>query len=182
MEIMIVGKKHFYDHTSVIYKLISKDKKQVYMRVDQTNFRNEHRYVVMVYIYNLYKYFIEQNNIIFDENIYISEEEHIKEKYDRAVSLFNNSFESPVLIPVVSGWLDKILIKNLFFNNIYNEKLMVSFVNGITRTQWLLKNNFTVCPIETDFDSANLLQKYFGIHDNKIYSVKDLMKDITIEV
>ena len=178
MEIMIVGKKH---HTSIVYKLISKDKKQVYMRVDQTNFRNEYRYVVMVYIYNLYKYFIEQNNIIFDGNIYISEEEDIK-RYDRAISLFNNSFESPVLIPVVSGYLDKILVKNLLFNNIYNEKLIVKFVDGITRTQWLLKNNFTVYPIETDFDSANLLQKYFGIHDNKIYSVKDLMKVITIEV
>lgn len=176
MEITKVGIIELYNTKSVAYKLLN-DNSEVYMRIDETNYENENRFIVIIDINSFYKYWVAQNGGEFTGKVFISDEEHIKRKYDNAMSGFKAGVENPVPAPEVSAHIEHIKKNKVFSKDILIEKLKIGFINGITRTQWLINNGYKFCPIETNQDSAYLLHKYFGLKGTGIYTVKEIMKE-----
>jgi hypothetical protein len=51
----------------------------------------------------------------------------------------------------------------------------ISFINGITRTMWLIANGFTVFPVECDLRSANVVQRLIAAGGTFCITVEDLL-------
>ena len=175
MGIIEKGIRTIYGTTCFVYELTS-NKRSVFMRIDKTPYENENRYIILIDLKKIYKYYDDQDNGKFTRAASISEEEYFRREYNYTEDEFKRSMEIPVSLPEVSAYIDEFKIKKLFKKPQIIKKLKIGFIDGITRTQWLFNNGFDIYPVETDDESAHLLHEHFGIKGTKIYTVEKLLE------
>jgi hypothetical protein len=131
-----IGIRNIYGHKSFVYKLFLK-KSYVFMRINETPYYNSERYIVIVDSKKFYKEWTGQT--IEQCRIY---EKWEQRKYDDAIDGFSRGIDNPVPLAEVE-YLSEI-----------------SFLNGITRTKWLIMNGANCFPLECSRKSAkNIFQK-----------------------
>jgi len=146
-----IGIRNINDHGSIIYKIFLKQS-SVFMRADVTAHKNSNRYIVIVDASKFYKEWtgedIRQCGI----------DELERKKYAEATDGFSRGITNPVPLAEVE----------------YNNE--ISFINGITRTKWLILNGVLCFPIECSEESIKRFQSIS--YDNiKPESVASLLQE-----
>lgn len=141
----------------------------VYMRIDQTAYRNEHRAVVVVDAEKFVKAW--QAAPYHREPLAFTDESGWRKdyKFDRAEQGFAHGIENPVPLAFIGVFTSE------------NAPIGVGFTNGITRTIWLLANGAKAFPIECSIDEAHALHADAGVPDIPVVTVHDLLADVSYE-
>jgi hypothetical protein len=153
-----IGVKRIYNNWSFVYRVYIEKNNCVYMRVDETPYYNNERYVVIVHAIDFYKKWKRMEHEEINHNIYIKITEHETEKYKDAENGFSKGIDDPVPLATVE-----------YDNNI-------GFINGITRTEWLLNNGAICFPLECSKRSAINFYNNLSYKNMEILNVEELMK------
>ena len=125
-----IGLKMIYGKKSYIYK-INLNKSFVFMRVDEDNDENSKRYVVIVNSIKFYEKWAGKAVVHCE-----IENQYEQEKYNDAIEGFTR------------GIIDPVPLAEFGYYGI------IDFINGITRTKWLIRNGAICFPMECERDSA----------------------------
>lgn len=132
-----------------------------FLRIDETNFQNEERYLVLIDLKKIkgsklyFKDYFEKNPL--DKCIYY-EYSQMKEKIERCVKSFQESESNP--IPV---------------SNVEYNAGKLSFTDGTTRYGWLIAAEAEYIPVECSTSSYKDLFKDYGYEGIQPKSVKELL-------
>jgi hypothetical protein len=151
-----VGVKRIYDNNSFVFRIYIKNNNCVYMRVDESPFYNNERYVIIVSAIDFYKKWMKMENKKIDRDICIAVTDD--EKYKDAGNGFSRGIDDPVPLAIVG--YDK----------------CIGFTNGITRTKWLLNNGAMCFPVECSKTSAVNFYNTLSYENREALSVEELMK------
>jgi len=150
-----IGEKEiFFGVRCFIYK-IQLAQSYVFMRIDKSNYENDERYVVIVDSAKFYKAWTGEEI----EQCVIADE-HEQKKYDDAIKGFAEGITNPVPLAEVA----------------YNKDF--SFINGITRTKYLIINGAKCMPLEFDKVSAMRICQNIPdvLYSKKVETVYNLLK------
>ena len=168
-----------YSGTSAIFEIKINDTNNVYMRADRTSCLNDERFVTIVNakkFLNLWS--LEPNNFNSELSKGKISSWRNDRKFHSATRGFSQGFNNPVP-------LAKVVCKEHFEQqNIYKKRLLrrskivgvkdikfnyIDFINGITRTIWLLSQEVEYFPVECGVnDGIESLAKECGINDEYI--------------
>jgi hypothetical protein len=150
-----IGEKEiFFGIKSYLYK-IQLAQSHVFMRIDKSNFENDKRYVVIVDTARFYKAWtgkVIEQCVIADE--------HEQKKYEITVRHFAEGITNPVPLAEVE----------------YNKDF--SFINGITRTKYMIINGAKCMPLEFGNISAMRICQNIPdvLYSQKVENVYNLLK------
>jgi hypothetical protein len=150
-----IGEKEiFFGVKSYLYK-IQLEQTYVFMRIDETNFENDNRYVVIVDSAKFYKVWTGKE---IEQCVIADEFEQIK--YNDTKRCFAKSIINPVPLAEVA-----------YYKNF-------SFINGITRTKFLIINGAKCIPLEFNKLSAMRICNDIPdvLYSNKVENVYNLLR------
>jgi len=164
----------------MIFRLETRDRGYVYMRVSRSNYCNDERAVVEV---DSDKFLALWRRSPQNKN---SGEIgwRAERKYPMAESGFSAGLDSPVplahphirihvdKIPIYAPWL-------FLFRRVarFEEKTFefIDFTDGVTRTLWLLQNGVKVFPVECPLSEADQMQRAVGLPGGRYWIVEELL-------
>lgn len=167
----------------LVFELITRDRHSVYMK--HPIYKSPNNDVKIVFLRD-YKFLKLWQNSLQEPQLSFGNETHWRNdrKFHYAEEGFRQGRDNPVpLAELHCGqyvkrtavfqkrflWLDK----QIGFNE--QIKTSCSFVNGITRTIWLLANGVHQFPVYIDGNhDSQLLAQYAGIHSQAYYGVAEL--------
>ncbi|WP_369160803.1 plasmid fertility inhibition factor family protein [Candidatus Thiodiazotropha sp. LNASS1] len=174
-----------YSGTKGIFEIKLDKEKVVYMSIAKTNFNNDERCVVVVDATKFLKLWkAEPYSIHSDISMGNPETWKNDRKYHHAVKGFSFGISNPV--PLANVVCNEHVISKPIYERKYIlfKKLLrieeiginyVSYINGITRTIWLLCNGAKSFPIECNLkDGAQRLAEYAGYGKNSFCTVEQL--------
>lgn len=145
---------HSINHKRAIWNIDLANGKSCRMRNDFCDIDDE-LYVIHVDADKFYYYWLMSSIILADQHrsnhCVLRKDMPNDYKFKDAVKGFSNCEESPVPLAFVSANFDK-------------EKPYIGFINGVTRTMWLLANGAKSFPIEVHKEhAAQALHSFAGI-------------------
>jgi hypothetical protein len=171
-----------YGMTMAIFSVPLADRKPVFMCVRETPYENENRGVVIVdagKFLNLWRadpYMHHQE--IAQGNPHTWRQDR---KFTAAAEGFLEGFANPVRLPEVGYAEEKhtsVSYKFLRFGRQEQTRHVgcVSFINGITRTIWLLCHGCSAFPVECRMSSALNLHRAASVAGTQVFTVRDVQQ------
>jgi len=155
-------------NSNLIIRLLTEKNEPVYMSINSTCYLNEERYIVIVKstkIRELWKNEpnpLNQDLNLGDNKVWIKDK-----KYNYASDGFSKGKINPVPLAKIVCNKDK------------KSQTYISFIDGTTRTMWLLVNGVKYFPIECQTkNEALLLKEEAGYNNIDIYSTQTLLNYI----
>ena len=153
-----IGVKDIDNNKSFVYKIYL-NQLRVFMRINKTLHYNAERYIVIVDTKKFYEAWTGKTV----DHCRICDEWELR-KYAETIEGFSRGINNPVPLAEV-GYSDQI-----------------SFVDGITRTKWLIINGAPCFPIECKRKSAKVMYQNFSFANTKIENVFRLFKENEVEL
>ena len=152
------------------------------MRVDETPYENEHRGVVIVdarkflQLWRADPYKTHQETAQGNPHTWRQDR-----KFNDAADGFSYGFKNPVPLAEVGYAEVKILSvssKFLWFGRKEHIRHVrfVSFINGITRTIWLLSHGCEAFPVECPLPEAIKLYRAVSVVGTRLFTVRDVQQ------
>jgi plasmid fertility inhibition factor len=177
---LITIEKRYGTTTMAIFSVPLADREQVFMSVAETPYENENRGVVIV---DAQKFLRLWRADPYKEHQEIAEgtpatwREDYKFKY--AVDGFSKGFANPV--PLSEVEYDEVNIRSVTYTFLrfgrkehIRRARFVSFINGITRTIWLLSHGCRAFPVECRMSSAHQLHRAAAVAGTRVFTVRDV--------
>src|ERR687894_891158 len=177
---LITIEKRYGTTTMAIFSVSLADRKPVFMCVAQTPYENEHRGVVIVDARKFLKLWradpYKHHQEIATGNPQTWRQDR---KFISATEGFSYGIKNPVPLPEVGYAEVKILsvsYKFLRFGRHEQTRHVrsVSFINGITRTIWLLSHGCEAFPVECPMPSALNLHWAASVAGTRVFTVRDV--------
>ena len=179
---LITIEKRYGTTTMAIFSVSLADKRQVFMRVDDTPYENEHRGVVIVDARKFLKLWradpYKNHREIAQGNPHTWRQDR---KFKDAAEGFSYGFKNPVPLAWVGYAEVKLLsvsYKFLWFGRKAHTRHVryISFVNGITRTIWLLSHGCEAFPVECRMPEAIKLHRAASVVGTRVFTVRDVQE------
>ena len=182
MAVSLITIEARYGAKTAIFSVPLADREPVFMCVRETPYENEHRGVVIVdarkflklWRADLYKHHQE----IAQGNPQTWRQDR---KFTSAAEGFSEGFANPVPLPEVEyaeGKQTSVSYKFLRFGRQEQTKHVryVSFINGITRTIWLLSHGCQAFPVECRMSAAPKLHRAASVAGTRVFTVRDVQR------
>jgi len=163
-----------------IFSVTLRDREPVFMSVEETPYGNEKRGVVIVdagkflqlWRADPYKHHQE----IAEGNPDTWRQDY---KFKYAVKGFSYGFKNPVPLPEIGYVEEDILSVTYKFLRFGRQEHIrrarfVSFLDGITRTIWLLSHRCEAIPVECPMSSAHNLHRKAAVAGTQVFTVRDV--------
>jgi hypothetical protein len=167
-----------------IFSVSLADNSQVFMRVEETPYENEHRGVVIVETRKflaLWRAAPDRLHREYAQGNPATWRQH--RKFTRAAHGFAHGFTNPVPLARV-GYSDiertSVSYKFLRFGRQEHTRRMryVSFLDGITRTRWLLSHGCQAFPVECRMPEAITLHRAAAVAGTRVFTVRDVQEGL----
>jgi hypothetical protein len=160
------------------------DREPVFMRVDETPYENEHRGVVIVDARKFLR--------LWRADPYKTHQEIARgnprtwrqdRKFNDAADGFSYGFKNPVPLSWVGYEEVKILSVTYKFLRFGRKEHIrhvrfVSFINGITRTIWLLSHGCEAFPVACEMPEAITLHRAASVAGTRLFTVRDVQQGL----
>jgi hypothetical protein len=182
MSVSLITIEERYGVTMAIFSLPLAERKQVFMCVHTTPYENEHRGVVIVDAKKFLKLWradpagMQRKHAQGNPQTWPQDR-----KFKAAVDGFSYGIENPVPLAQVSYSEVKLLsvsYRFLWFGRQVHTRHVryVSFINGITRTIWLLSHGCEAFPVECRMTSAHKLHRAAAVAGTRVFTVRDVQQ------
>jgi len=168
-----------------IFSVPLADREPVFMRVDETPYENENRAVVIVDARKFLKLWRASPEGAPQRDIARGNPDTWRQDYrfPSAVEGFSEGFANPVpLAQAGFSEFDHTTVSYKFFR--FGRKAhtrhmrYVSFINGITRTIWLLSHGCEAFPVECGMSSAHQLHRAASVAGTRLFTVRDVQQGL----
>jgi hypothetical protein len=181
---LITIEKRFGTTRMAIFSVQLADREPVFMSVDETPYENENRGVVIVDARKFLKLWRagpegEEREIARGNPVTWRQDR----KFKYAVEGFSYGFKNPVPL-AEAGYSDfehtTVSYTFLRFGKREQTQRMryVSFLNGITRTIWLLSHGCRAFPVECRMSSAHQLHSAVAFKGTRLFTVRDVQEGL----
>lgn len=177
--------EEIYSNRCATFAVPTRDRGDVYMSIDRTNYMNDERTVVVVDAKKFLELWKADPYGLHSKLAHGSPSTWpLDYKFKHAVDGFSHGSSNPVPLADVSCDIHikttPIYTRNfLFFKKHVGDHTEsipnVGFTNGVTRTIWLLYHGATYFPVLTRRSSADLLNKLAGMSGGEPMSVDQLI-------
>jgi hypothetical protein len=183
---LITIEKRYGTTRMAIFSVPLRDREPAFMRVDETPYENEKRGVVIVEARKFLKlwraYPYKTHREIARGNPHTWRQDY---KFKDAVEGFSYGIKNPVPLAQVEYAEVKLLsvsYKFLWFGRQEQTKHVryVSFINGITRTIWLLSHGCTAFPVECRMPQALNLHRAASVAGTRVFTVRDVQEGLIL--
>ena len=177
---LITIEKRYGSTTMAIFSVSLPDREPVFMSVAETPYENEHRGVVIVdagKFLNLWRadpFKYQQELARGNPDTWRQDRD-----YHYAEDGFSYGFKNPVPLPEI-GYVEEDILsvtyKFLRFGRKEHREhaRFVSFLDGITRTIWLLSHGCNAFPVECPMSSAHNLHRQAAVAGTQVFTVRDV--------
>jgi hypothetical protein len=181
---LITIEKRYGTTRMAIFSVSLPGRREVFMRVDETPYENEHRGVVIVEARKFLKLWradpYKTHREIARGNPHTWRQDR---KFTSAAEGFSYGIKNPVPLPEVAyaeGKQTSVTYKFLRFGRQEQTRHVryVSFINGITRTIWLLSHGCTAFPVECRMPEAIKLHRAASVAGTKVFTVRDVQEGL----
>ena len=179
---LITIEKRYGTTTMAIFSVSLADRKPVFMCVAQTPYENEHRGVVIVDARKFLKLWradpYKHHQEIATGNPQTWRQDR---KFTVAAEGFSEGFANPVPLPEVEyteGKQTSVAYKLLRFGRHEQTRYVryVSFINGITRTIWLLSHGCKAFLVECPMSCALKFHRAASVAGTRVFTVRDVQQ------
>ena len=179
---LITIEKRYGTTTMAIFSVSLADRKPVFMCVVETPYENEHRGVVIVDAREFLKLWradpYKHHQEIATGNPQTWRQDR---KFTSAAEGFSEGFANPVPLPEVEYTEGKQTSVSYKFLRVGRHEQTrhvryVSFINGITRTIWLLSHGCQAFPVECPMSSALKLHRAASVAGTRVFTVRDVQQ------
>jgi hypothetical protein len=184
MAVSLITIEERYGTTMAIFSVPLRDRKPVFMRVEETPGENEQRGVVMVdarkflalwraHPSGLQREIARGNPDTWRQN----------RKFNNAVISFSYGLTNPVPLSEVGySEFDHTVVSYTFLRlgrQAHTRHMRyVSFINGITRTIWLLSHGCEAFPVECRMLEAIALHRAAALAGTRLFTVRDVQQGL----
>ena len=184
MAVSLITIEKRYGTTMAIFSVSLADRKPVFMCVVETPYENEHRGVVLVDARKFLKLWradpYKHHQEIATGNPHTWRQDR---KFTAAAEGFSEGFANPVPLPEVAYTEVKqtsIAYQCLRFGRHEQTRYVrcVSFINGITRTIWLLSHGCEAFPVECPMSSALNFHRAASVAGTRVFTVRDVQQGL----
>jgi hypothetical protein len=181
---LITIEKRYGTTTMAIFSVSLADRKPVFMCVVETPYENEHRGVVIVDARKFLRLWRAQPDGLHREIAQGNPDTWRQDrKFTAAAEGFSEGFANPVPLPKVEyteGKQTSVSYKFLWFGRHEQTRHVrcVSFINGITRTIWLLSHGCQAFPVECPMSSALKLHRTASVAGTRVFTVRDVQQGL----
>ena len=181
---LITIEKRYGTTTMAIFSVPLADREPVFMSVAETPYENEHRGVVMVNARKFLKLWradpYQHHQEIATGNPHTWRQDR---KFTSAAEGFSEGFANPVPLPEVEYTEVKqtsVAYKFLWFGRHEQTRYVrcVSFINGITRTIWLLSHGCKAFAVECPMSSALKFHRAASVAGTRVFTVRDVQQGL----
>jgi hypothetical protein len=179
---LITIEKRYGTTTMAIFSVPLADREPVFMCVVETPYENEHRGVVMVDARKFLRLWRAQPDGLHREIARGNPETWRQDrKFTSAAEGFSYGIKNPVPLAQV-GYAEvkqtSVSYKFLRFGRQEQTRHVryVSFINGITRTIWLLSHGCEAFPVECPMSSALNLHRAASVAGTRVFTVRDVQQ------
>ena len=175
---LITIEKRYGTTTMAIFSVPLADREPVFMCVYETPYENENRGVVMVDARKFLRLWRAQPDGLHRE---IAQGNPDIWRQDRKFPAAAEGFANPVPLPEVGYAEEKqtsVSYKFLRFGRHEQTQHFryLSFINGITRTIWLLSHVCSAFPVECPMSSAPKLHRAASVAGTRVFTVRDVQQ------
>jgi hypothetical protein len=180
MTVSVIAIEERYGERLAIFSVPLADKEQVFMCAQMSPYDNENRGVVIV---DAKKFLGLWRSTPAGSHRQIAlgspETWQSDRKYAYATHGFSRGIKNPVPLACVSyseGKKTIVSYKFLWFGRkeLTSHSAHVSFINGITRTIWLLSNGCQAFPVECRMPSALQLHAKASVEGTRVFTLRDV--------
>lgn len=159
--IEVIGFKNIYSSYSLVFKIFTHKKGNVFVRID-SGLDNHNKYIVFLDTNKFTGILASKGYFYSDTPLELPENQKpwIKPKIEQCIEGFRNSCENPVPLSTISFYDDE-----------------VRFTDGITRMSWLVANEAEIIPVQTDIHSIQKLQELFGADNYKVKTIQEYLEE-----
>jgi hypothetical protein len=181
---LITIEKRYGTTRMAIFSVSLADREPVFMSVAETPYENEHRGVVIVDARKFLRLWRAQPDGLH-RKIALGNPDTWRQddRFPAAAEGFSYGFENPVPLAQV-GYAEvtqtSVSYKFLRFGrkeHIWHVRY-VSFINGITRTIWLLSHGCEAFPVECRMSSALKLHRAASVAGTRVFTVRDVQQGL----
>jgi hypothetical protein len=180
---LITIEKRYATTTMAIFSVPLADREPVFMSVADTPYENENRGVVIVDARKFLKLWRASLEGSLQRDIARGSPKTWRKdyKFPSAVKGFSYGFANPVPL-AWAGYseFDHTSVSYTFFRFGRKEHTRhmryVSFINGITRTIWLLSHGCEAFPVECKMSSAHQLHRAASVKGTRVFTVRDVQQ------
>jgi hypothetical protein len=181
---LITIEKRYGTTTMAIFSVSLGDREPVFMRVDETPYENENRGVVIVDAKKFLKLWradpYKHHREIAQGNPRTWPQDY---RFKDAAKGFSYGFKNPVpLAEVEYAEVDLLSVsyKFLWFGRQEHIRRVrfASFINGISRTIWLLSHGCEAFPVECRMTSALKLHRAAAVAGTRVFTVRDVQEGL----
>src|SRR5919106_3451859 len=181
---LITIEKRYGTTTIAIFSVSLADRKPVFMCVQETPYENEHRGVVMVEARKFLKLWradpYKTHQEIARGNPHTWRQDR---KFTAAAEGFSEGFKNPVPLPQVGYSEGKHTAVSSTFLGFGRQEhtrhvRYLSFINGITRTIWLLSHGCRAFPVECRMPQALKLHRAASVAGTRVFTVRDVQEGL----
>ena len=180
MAVSLITIEARYGAKTAIFSVPLADREPVFMCVYETPYENEHRGVVIVDAKKFLKLWRAQPDGLQREIAQGNPDMWRQDrKFPAAAEGFSEGFANPVPLPEVGyaeGKQTSVSYKFLRFGRQEQTRYVryVSFINGITRTIWLLSHGCSAFPVECWMPAARKLHRAASVAGTRVFTVRDV--------
>jgi hypothetical protein len=181
---LITIEKRYGTTTMAIFSVPLAGREPVFMSVAQTPYENEHRGVVMVDARKFLRLWRAQPDGLQREIAQGNPDTWRQDrKFTAAAEGFSYGIKNPVPLPEVEYAEVKILSVSYKFLRFGRKEHIrhvrcVSFINGITRTIWLLSHGYEAFPVECRMPAARNLHRAASVTGTRVFTVRDVQQGL----
>jgi hypothetical protein len=167
-----------------IFSVSLADREPVFMSVAETPYENEHRGVVTVDARKFLRLWRAQPDGLQQEIAQGNPETWRQDrKFPAAAEGFSYGFTNPVPLPEVEyAEVKQTSVSHTFLWFGRKEHIRhvrcVSFINGITRTIWLLSHGCRAFPVECWMPAARKLHRAASVAGTRVFTVRDVQQGL----
>jgi hypothetical protein len=181
---LITIEKRYGTTTMAIFSVSLADREPVFMCVCETPYENEHRGVVIVDAGKFLKLW-RADSYMHHQEIATGNPHTWRQdrKFPAAAEGFSEGFANPVPLPEVEyteGKQTSVSYQFLRFGRHEQTRNVhyVSFINGITRTIWLLSHGCRAFPVECRMPAARNLHRAASVAGTRVFTVRDVQQGL----
>ena len=186
MAVSLITIEERYGAKTAIFSVPLAGRKPVFMCVVETPYENEHRGVVMVDARKFLR--------LWRADPYKHHQEIAKgnpqtwrqdRKFTAAAEGFSYGIKNPVPLPEVEyAEIKQTSVSYKFLRFSRKEHIRhvrcVSFINGITRTIWLLSHGCEAFPVECQLPEARTLHRAASVAGTRVFTVRDVQDGLIL--
>lgn len=181
----IVVRNNIYGNGKIIFTVILPNREPVFMSIDVSDYKRNNSGIVIVDARRFLELWRNEPFSIHSEISHGDPDVWPSfRKYPNAEKGFSFGSENPVPLAYVAYGNDERIIVNYKFlwfgRRVSRERFdYIGFINGITRTIWLLTQGCSAFPIECEMPGARELYNVAGYSGTSFYTVGELEKIVT---